>query len=131
IPGEIFLHLMDSFPAIRARVEAEIPIREKRDEVFLQQHRPGAGAEHSSKESERLGLIEGQQLMLIDMERCTLCGECVRGCIDAHDDGRSRLYLVGQRYEKYLVPITCRSCLDPVCMIDCPVRSIQRGPNRE
>jgi Fe-S-cluster-containing hydrogenase component 2 len=30
-----------------------------------------------------------------------------------------------------MVPITCRSCLDPVCMIDCPVRSIQRGDNRE
>jgi Fe-S-cluster-containing dehydrogenase component len=77
-------------------------------------------------------LLHGQRLMLIDMERCTLCGECVRACVDAHPrDGRSRLFLLGHRFDHYLVPITCRSCRDPVCMIGCPVRSIQRGPNHE
>jgi Fe-S-cluster-containing hydrogenase component 2/CRP-like cAMP-binding protein len=131
IPGAVFLGLMERFPAIRAGVEAEIPRRDRRDELFLQENRPGASGAPFAKESERLGLIEGQQLMLIDMERCTMCGECVRGCVDAHADGRSRLFLVGQRFDKYMVPMTCRSCLDPVCMIDCPVRSIQRGDNRE
>ena len=123
--------LMERFPAIRARVEAEIPRRARRDELFLQKTQPGASATPLAKESERLGLIEGQRLMLIDMERCTMCGECVRGCVDSHADGRSRLFLVGPRFDKYMVPMTCRSCLDPVCMIDCPVRSIQRGDNRE
>jgi Fe-S-cluster-containing hydrogenase component 2 len=51
--------------------------------------------------------------------------------VDSHTDGRSRLFLVGSRFGKYLVPTTCRSCLDPVCMIGCPVRSIQRGDNKE
>jgi Fe-S-cluster-containing hydrogenase component 2 len=69
--------------------------------------------------------------MLIDLERCTRCDECVRACVDAHTDGRSRLFLLGPRFGKFLVPTTCRSCLDPVCMIGCPVRSIQRGDNRE
>jgi Fe-S-cluster-containing hydrogenase component 2/CRP-like cAMP-binding protein len=130
IPGEVFLRLMGLFPAIKSRVEAEMSRREKRDEQRALQPRPG-DLTRSSKEAERLGLIQGQQLMLIDMERCTLCLECVRGCVDSHADGRSRLFLVGHRYEKYMVPITCRSCLDPVCMIGCPVRSIQRGDNRE
>ncbi len=35
------------------------------------------------------------------------------------------------RFGKYLVPTTCRSCLDPVCMIGCPVGSIHRGNNGE
>jgi Fe-S-cluster-containing hydrogenase component 2/CRP-like cAMP-binding protein len=131
IPGAVFLSLMERFPAIRARVEAEIPRRDRRDEVFLQKNRAGVAAAPYTRESDRLGLIEGQRLMLIDMERCTMCGECVRGCVDAHTDGRSRLFLVGQRFDKYMVPMTCRSCLDPVCMIDCPVRSIQRGDNHE
>ena len=69
--------------------------------------------------------------MLIDLERCTRCDECVQACADSHQDGRTRLFLAGPRYGKYLAPFTCRACLDPVCMIGCPVRSIQRGDNLE
>jgi Fe-S-cluster-containing hydrogenase component 2 len=67
--------------------------------------------------------------MLIDLDRCTRCDECVQACVNTHADGRSRLFLDGYRFDKYLVPTTCRSCLDPVCMIGCPVGSIHRGDN--
>src|SRR5207248_6179767 len=80
---------------------------------------------------EQLGLVQGQRLMLIDLDRCTRCDECVRACVATHDDGRSRLFLDGPRFGKFLVPTACRSCLDPVCMIPCPVASIHRGDNRE
>ncbi|HEY7426424.1 MAG TPA: hypothetical protein VH682_19480 [Gemmataceae bacterium] len=69
--------------------------------------------------------------MLIDLDRCTRCDECVQACVTTHDDGRSRLFLDGPRFGKYLVPTTCRACLDPVCMIGCPVGSIHRGDNRQ
>ncbi|GIT30558.1 MAG: hypothetical protein Ct9H300mP1_26040 [Planctomycetaceae bacterium] len=52
--------------------------------------------------------------MLIDLDRCTRCGSCVDACIAAHDDGNTRLYLDGPRFENFLVPLTCRKCLDPV-----------------
>jgi Fe-S-cluster-containing hydrogenase component 2 len=80
---------------------------------------------------EELGLIQGRRLMVIDLDRCTRCDECVQACVATHDDGRSRLFLDGPRVGKYLVPATCRSCLDPVCMIGCPVGSIHRGDNGE
>lgn len=76
---------------------------------------------------EELGLLQGQKLMLIDLDRCTRCGDCMRACINTHSDGASRLFLDGPRFGNYLVPSTCRQCLDPVCMIGCPVRSIVRG----
>jgi Fe-S-cluster-containing dehydrogenase component/CRP-like cAMP-binding protein len=78
---------------------------------------------------EELGLLQGQKLMLVDLDRCTRCGDCMRACINTHADGASRLFLDGPRFGNYLVPSTCRQCLDPVCMIGCPVRSIVRGEN--
>jgi len=36
-----------------------------------------------------------------------------------------------KRFEKYLVPLTCRKCIDPVCMIGCPVGAITRGDHGE
>lgn len=71
------------------------------------------------------GLMEAQNLLLIDLERCTRCDLCVRACADAHD-GVTRLVRDGLRYDKYLVTTSCRSCRDPLCMIGCPVGSIRR-----
>lgn len=85
-----------------------------------------------TKEFDDLGLAWGQSLMVIDLDRCTRCQECVKACVNAHDDGRTRLYLDGPRFQdKYLVPVTCRKCLDPVCMIGCPVGAINRGSSGE
>jgi CRP-like cAMP-binding protein/Fe-S-cluster-containing hydrogenase component 2 len=71
------------------------------------------------------GLMEAQNLLLIDLERCTRCDLCVRACADAHD-GITRLVRDGLRYDKYLVATSCRSCRDPLCMVGCPVGSIRR-----
>ncbi|MFN9041115.1 MAG: 4Fe-4S dicluster domain-containing protein, partial [Planctomyces sp.] len=85
-----------------------------------------------SPEFESLGLAWGQSLMVIDLDRCTRCQECVKACVAAHDDGRTRLYLDGPRFEsRYLIPVSCRQCLDPVCMIGCPVGAINRGSSGE
>src|SRR5262249_27494550 len=116
----------------RARVEETVARRKKSSKELAQapawEDRRGP---HLSRPFEELGLIQGQRLMLIDLDRCTRCDECVRACVDTHADGRTRLLLDGPRFGKYLVPTTCRSCLDPVCLIGCPVGSIHRGDNRE
>jgi len=76
------------------------------------------------------GLMEAQNLLLIDLERCTRCDLCVRACAAAHD-GISRLVRDGLRFDKYLVATSCYSCRDPLCMVGCPVGSIRRRDSLE
>jgi len=78
-----------------------------------------------------LGLAQGQKLMLIDLDRCTRCDECVRACVNTHGDGRTRLLREGERFGNFLIPSTCRQCRDPVCLVGCPVSSIHKGPGEE
>ena len=76
------------------------------------------------------GLYEAQSLLVLDLERCTRCNECVMACAQAHD-GVSRLLREGLRFDKYLVTTSCRSCRDPLCMIGCPVGAIHRVGSKE
>jgi CRP-like cAMP-binding protein/Pyruvate/2-oxoacid:ferredoxin oxidoreductase delta subunit len=76
------------------------------------------------------GLYQAQSLLILDLEKCTRCDECVRACAQAHD-GVSRLIRDGVRYDKYLVTTSCRSCRDPYCMVGCPVGSIRRKNDLE
>jgi CRP-like cAMP-binding protein/Fe-S-cluster-containing hydrogenase component 2 len=71
-------------------------------------------------------LMQGQNLLLIDLERCTRCDECVKACVATHEDGVTRLIRDGLRFDKYLVPTSCRACMDPLCMTRCPVGAIRR-----
>lgn len=132
ISQSAFQQLVSSSPKLKAKVEAVIALRKQRS---IQQEKTAettfVSTQSQSPEFDQLGLIQGQKLMLIDLDRCTRCNQCVDACVSAHDDGRTRLYLDGPRFENYLVPISCRSCLDPVCMIGCPVGSINRGDKGE
>lgn len=132
IDKRIFHELLGSSNRVRRHVE---DIAKSRMARSTREHQKSASqiaslAQHSP-EFEQLGLIQGQELMLIDLDRCTRCNACVDACVSSHDDGRSRLYLDGPRFENYLVPLTCRKCLDPVCMIGCPVGAINRGSKGE
>ncbi|HKD08107.1 MAG TPA: cyclic nucleotide-binding domain-containing protein [Bryobacteraceae bacterium] len=76
------------------------------------------------------GLMEANSLLVIDLEKCTRCDNCVKACSEAHD-GFTRLVREGLRFDKYLVPTSCRHCRDPLCMIGCPVGSIRRRNSLE
>jgi Fe-S-cluster-containing hydrogenase component 2 len=76
------------------------------------------------------GLMNAQSLLVLDLEKCTRCDECTKACADTHQ-GVTRLIREGLRYDKFLVASSCRSCLDPYCMVGCPVGSIRRRSSRE
>jgi Fe-S-cluster-containing hydrogenase component 2/CRP-like cAMP-binding protein len=93
-------------------------------------YREGGGGRDVVREMVELNLYNSQNTLLIDLERCTRCDECVKACSDAHD-GVARFTRDGPRFGKYLVTMACRSCTDPKCMIGCPVGSIRRTDSLE
>ncbi len=72
------------------------------------------------------GLYGAQNLLAIDLERCTRCDECTKACADTHQ-GVTRLIRDGMRFDRFLIAGSCRSCVDPYCMVGCPVDAIHRN----
>ncbi len=69
--------------------------------------------------------INGTQTMLIDLDRCVRCDDCVRACAATHD-GNPRFVRHGPVSDRWMVANACMHCQDPVCMIGCPTGAIHR-----
>ena len=54
-------------------------------------------------------LINGQQAMLIDLDRCTRCDDCVRACAATHDNN-PRFVRQGQRHGPFMIAQACMHC---------------------
>jgi len=70
--------------------------------------------------------INGRSTMLIDLDRCTRCDDCVRACAATHDNN-PRFIRHGPESTGVMVASACMHCADPVCMIGCPTGAIQRS----
>jgi CRP-like cAMP-binding protein/ferredoxin len=125
IAREDFQLMLDRFPEVRQSLEtvAHERIEENRKRVSQLANVP-------VDQFLAQGLMEAQSLLVLDLERCTRCDQCVHACADAHD-GVSRLVREGLRFDKYLVATSCRQCRDPLCMVGCPVGSIRRRNSLE
>jgi Fe-S-cluster-containing hydrogenase component 2/CRP-like cAMP-binding protein len=119
--------------AFRALLDAHADIRERLVETACalveKDRRERMEVSHLLGSFTQAGLHEGQNLLVLELNHCTRCQECVKACADSHD-GVTRLVLEGNRFGEYLVPSACRSCHDPVCLVGCPVDAIHRKPAR-
>jgi Fe-S-cluster-containing dehydrogenase component len=70
--------------------------------------------------------INGTKAMVIDLDRCTRCDDCVRACAASHD-GNPRFLRNGKTFDHWMVAHACMHCADPVCMIGCPTGAIHRN----
>lgn len=125
IEAEDFSRMLEEFPDIRASLQGIVAERVEQNrnrfkqvstvpvDKFLQQ-----------------GLMDAQSLLVMDLEKCTRCDQCVKACADAHD-GITRLVRDGLRFDKYLIATSCRQCRDPLCMVGCPVGAIRRRNSLE
>jgi Fe-S-cluster-containing dehydrogenase component len=70
--------------------------------------------------------INGSQAMVIDLDRCTRCDDCVRACAATHDNN-PRFVRHGEKHDHWMIANACMHCMDPVCMIGCPTGAIGRS----
>ncbi len=117
-----FLAMAQEFPVVRRRL-VELSLSR------LQGDKIGEGLLNEYVDQ---GLYEGRSILVLDLDRCTRCDECTRGCIHRHGDESHgipipRLLRDGMRFDHFLVATSCRSCTDAHCMVGCPVDSIHRG----
>jgi Fe-S-cluster-containing dehydrogenase component/CRP-like cAMP-binding protein len=83
------------------------------------------------------GIVDGSNLLVMDMDLCVRCGNCSLACHKVH--GQSRLLRRGisitrptsigrERTQHVLSPQVCMHCKDPECLTGCPTGSIFRDP---
>lgn len=120
IRGAEFRALLDSTPDLRESLISAAQKIIEEDVTARQQLQ-------SSVEPEffELGLYGAHNLLVLDLERCTRCDECVKACADTHQ-GVTRLIRDGMRFDRFLIASACRSCVDPFCLAGCPVDAIHR-----
>jgi Fe-S-cluster-containing dehydrogenase component/CRP-like cAMP-binding protein len=91
---------------------------------------------HAQQRLIETGLVDGTNLLLMDMELCVRCGNCSLACHQVH--GQSRLVRRGIQVihpesiarpnspQSLLSPSVCMHCKDPECLTGCPTGAIQR-----
>ncbi len=74
------------------------------------------------------GVIEGTEVLVIDLDKCVHCDECEEACARRH--GHSRMNRKGMVVGNISIATACRQCQDPVCML-CSRAGIARLPSGE
>ncbi len=145
---------------VRSRTEIlEIAVTRLRDDSelrsgvisYLSTHAEGATPEvpphpadtrsllAASREIET-GVVDGVNLLVMDMAKCIRCGNCSLACHKVH--GQTRLVRRGIHIERpvrptraatqsVLVPSVCMHCRDAECLTGCPTGAIARFPDGE
>lgn len=123
VPGQVFREKVR--PALQPE---DLPPPPRLEENRLAWRRPQSSRELETGMLEFLvehRFINGTATMLIDVDRCTRCDECVRACAATHDNN-PRFVRHGTTYGHHMVTNACMHCADPVCLIGCPTGAIHR-----
>lgn len=69
--------------------------------------------------------INGEKAMVINLDRCVGCDDCVKACATAHGNN-PRFTRHGFSHNNAMIVNACMHCTDPVCLIGCPTGAIHR-----
>lgn len=124
---EDVLDLLRQFPDIRERFVTFADSRRVQNALGDWTEQSGSLLDFMMKE----GLTDAENVLLIDSDLCVACDNCEAACAATHN-GYSRLDRKGGKsFASIQVPISCRHCENPLCMIDCPPDALTRMPNGE
>ncbi len=135
---EIPIAPLSADPALRDRIVAAFAGFSSADDQppaieAVKDLRALAAAEHEIS----TGVVDGANLLVMDMDLCVRCGNCSLACHKVH--GQSRLLRRGihitrpvsigsERTQHVLSPQVCMHCKDPECLTGCPTGAIFRDP---
>lgn len=122
-----FLGLLSQYPAARDRILQVAQERKIENVVTDWSERSGSILDFMTRE----GLTDAENVLLIDSDLCVGCDNCEAACAATHR-GHSRLDRSGGKsFASIQVPVSCRHCENPLCMLDCPPDALKRMPDGE
>ncbi len=99
---------------------------------FLQAQQPQTQVPSAARAELRAlvgnGVVEGTEVLVIDLDKCVHCDKCEEACERRH--GHSRMNRKGMVVGNISIATACRQCQDPVCML-CSRAGIARMPGGE
>jgi Fe-S-cluster-containing dehydrogenase component/CRP-like cAMP-binding protein len=132
---EIPLSALRDDPALRDRVGKAFADFSRADDDTRVAARADKNIVAAAEKEIATGIVDGGNLLVMDMDLCVRCGNCSLACHKVH--GQSRLLRRGIHIERpikpgrahtqhVLSPSVCMHCKDPECLTGCPTGSIFR-----
>ena len=122
-----FLVLIRNYPAAQQRISRIVQERKVENVVSNWDEKSGSILDFMTRE----GLTDAENVLLIDSDLCVACDNCEAACASTHG-GHSRLdRRGGKSFASIQLPISCRHCENPLCMLDCPPDALTRLPDGE
>src|SRR5882724_7257527 len=136
---EIPVSALSTQPDLRDRVVAAFAKFSTADDKLPPtiEELPDLRSMRAAEEEIATGIVDGTNLLVMDMNLCVRCGNCSLACHKVHGQSRllrrgisiSRPATIGStRTQSVLIPQVCMHCKDPECLTGCPTGAIFRDP---
>lgn len=133
------IHIEEKVLPFLTKSEIQGLVSRKRGTAFLntaESHVLDNFTEEQAVQASMLRFIEqhdfynGKEAMLINLDRCVRCFDCVKACADLHK-GNSVFSWHGVRQDNFMISNACMHCTDPVCTEECPTGAISRSGDQK